>query len=151
MISSGEASHLQVNLNYNLSVDNKKQSIIWRCEIISRIRRALSLWRRMDFPARWCCYPQCINNKVVLNWTKIRLFSHLACSSDFNTIEHLWGLIVGKVYEGSRQYSAISKLKTTISDAWEKYLRFNFRNQLIACLVELLRLSKLTADQQNIE
>ena len=43
-----------------------------------------------------------------------------ACSPDFNPIENLWGLIVTKVYEGGRQYSAISKLKNAILDAWEK-------------------------------
>ena len=28
---SGELSHLQENLNYNLSVVDKKQQIMWRC------------------------------------------------------------------------------------------------------------------------
>ena len=32
----------------------------------------------------------------------------------------MWGLIVAKVYEGGRQYSAISELKNAILDAWEK-------------------------------
>ena len=31
----------------------------------------------------------------------------------------LWGLIVAKVYERNRQYSAISELKNVILDAWE--------------------------------
>ena len=30
------------------------------------------------------------------------------------------GIAVAKVYEGSRQYSAISELKNAILDAWEK-------------------------------
>ena len=34
--------------------------------------------------------------------------------------KNLWGLIVAKVYEGVRQYSAISELKNAILDAWEK-------------------------------
>ena len=44
------------------------------------------------------------------------------CSPDLNSIENLWGLIVAKVYEGVRQYSAISELKNAILDAWEKIL-----------------------------
>ena len=59
---------------------------------------------------------------------KIRLLDHPACSPDLSPIENLRGLIVAKVYEGGRQYSAISELKNAILDAWEKYLRFNFRN-----------------------
>ena len=59
---------------------------------------------------------------------KIRLLDHPACSPDLNPIENWWGLIVTKVYEGDRQYSAISELKNSILDAWEKYFQFNFRN-----------------------
>ena len=59
---------------------------------------------------------------------KIRLLDHPACSLDLNPVENLSGLIVSKVYEEGRQYLAISKLKNAILDAWEKYLRFNFRN-----------------------
>ena len=51
---------------------------------------------------------------------KIRLLDHPACSPDLSPIENLWGLIVAKVYEGGRQYSAISELKNAILDAWEK-------------------------------
>ena len=51
---------------------------------------------------------------------KIRLLDHPVCSPDLNPIENLWGLIVAKVYEGGRQYSAISELKNAIWDAWEK-------------------------------
>ena len=42
------------------------------------------------------------------------------CSPDLNPIEELWGLIVATVYEGGRQYSAISELKNVILEAWEK-------------------------------
>ena len=41
-------------------------------------------------------------------------------SQDLNPIENLWGLTVAKVYEGGRQYSAISELKNAILDVWEK-------------------------------
>ena len=82
---------------------------------------------------------------------KTKLLDHLACSPDLNPIENLWGLIVAKVYEGGGQYSAISELKNIILDAWEKYIRFNFRNLLIVCLAKILRLSKLMADLQNIK
>ena len=51
---------------------------------------------------------------------KIRLLDHPACSLDLNPIEYSWGLIVAKVYEGGRQYSAISKLKNAILDGWRK-------------------------------
>ena len=54
---------------------------------------------------------------------KIRLLDYLACSPDFNPITKIVRLIVAKVYEGGRQYSAISELKNAILDA-----RFNFRN-----------------------
>ena len=59
---------------------------------------------------------------------KIRFLDHPGCSPDLNPIENLWGLIVAKVYEGGRQYSAISELKNAILDAWENYLQFDFRN-----------------------
>ena len=51
---------------------------------------------------------------------KIRLLEHPACSPDLNPIENLLGLIVAKVYEAGRPYSAISKLKIANLDAWEK-------------------------------
>ena len=50
----------------------------------------------------------------------IRLLDHPAYSLGLNPIENLWGLIDVKDYEGGRQYSAISELKNTILDAWEK-------------------------------
>ena len=59
---------------------------------------------------------------------KINFLDHPACSPDLNPIENLWGLIVEKVYERGRQYSAISELKNAIFDAWEKFLWFKFRN-----------------------
>ena len=68
-----------------------------------------------------------ITKKYLLE-QKIRLLDHPECYPDINPIENLWGLIAAKVYEGGRQYSAISELKNAILDAWEKYLRFNFRN-----------------------
>ena len=69
---------------------------------------------------------------------KIRLLDHRTYSPDSNHIENLWGLIVAKIYEGGRQYSAISELKKAIIHTWEKYLRFNFRNLLIVCIVIFL-------------
>ena len=68
-----------------------------------------------------------ITNKYLIE-QKIRLFDHPACYPNLNSIEDLWGLIVAKVYEGGRQYSAISELKTAILDVWEKYHQFNSRN-----------------------
>ena len=72
----------------------------------------------------------------------MRLLDIPACSPDKNPLENWRELIVPKVYEGGRQYSAISEYKNTIIDAWEKYLRFNFRNQLKVCIMKLFRLSK---------
>ena len=66
--------------------------------------------------------------KMYLLEQKIRLLDHPACSPELNTIENLRGLFVSKVYEGVRQYSAISVLKNSLIDEWENYLRFNFRN-----------------------
>ena len=60
-----------------------------------------------------------ITKKYVLE-QKIKLLDHPASSADPNPQENLWGLIVTKVYEGGRQYSAISELKNVILDAWEK-------------------------------
>ena len=37
---------------------------------------------------------------------KIRLLDHSVCPPDVYPIENLWGLIVAKVYEGGRQYTA---------------------------------------------
>ena len=91
-----------------------------------------------------------IRKKYLLE-QKIRLLNYPSCSPDLNPIENLWGLIVAKVYKGGRQYSAISELKNAILDAWEKCLRFNFRNLLIVYQSEFLRLSKLTVDLQNIK
>ena len=91
-----------------------------------------------------------ITKKYLLE-QKIRHLDHPACSRNLNPIENFWGLIVAKVYEGGRQYSAISELKNTILDACKKYLLFNFRNLLIVCLAETLRLSKPTVDLQIIK
>ena len=43
------------------------------------------------------------------------------------------------------------ELKNAILDAREKYVRLNFRNKLVVCLAEFLRLSKLMVDLQNME
>ena len=51
---------------------------------------------------------------------RIRLFDHPVCSPDLNPKENFKGLIVAKVYEGGRQHLAISELKNTILDTWEK-------------------------------
>ena len=51
-----------------------------------------------------------ITKKYLLE-QKIRLLDHPMCSPDLNPIENLWGLIIAKVYEGRRHYSAISELK----------------------------------------
>ena len=91
-----------------------------------------------------------ITKKYLLE-QKIRLLDRPVCSPDLSPIKNLWGLIVTKVYEGGRQHSAIYELKNAILDAWKKYLWFNFRNLLIVCLIEFFRLSKLTADLQNIK
>ena len=48
---------------------------------------------------------------------KIRLLDHSACSPDLIFIENVWELIVAKVYERGRQYSATSDLKNKILDA----------------------------------
>ena len=83
-------------------------------------------------------YYASITKKYLLE-QKIRLLDHPTCSP-----ENLWGLIVAKVYEGVRQYSVISELKNAILDTWKKYRQFNFRTFF-------LKLSKLTADLQNIK
>ena len=59
-----------------------------------------------------------ITKKYLLE-QKIRLHDHSACSPNFNPIENSRGLIVVKVYEGGRQYFAISKLKNAILDGQE--------------------------------
>ena len=64
----------------------------------------------------------------------MRLLNNPAGSPDLIPIENLWRSIVEKIYEEGQQYSAISELKNAILDAWEKYLRFNFRNSLIEYL-----------------
>ena len=56
-----------------------------------------------------------ITKKYLLE-QKITLHDHLAWYPDLNPVDNLSGLIVAKVYEGGRQYSAISELK----NAWEK-------------------------------
>ena len=60
-----------------------------------------------------------ITNKYLLA-QKIRLLDHSVCSAHPNPIENLWVLIVAKVHEGGRQYSAISELKNAILNALEK-------------------------------
>ena len=54
-----------------------------------------------------------ITKKYLLE-QKIRLLDHPACPPDLNPIENLWGLIVAKVDEGGRQYSAISELNLKV-------------------------------------
>ena len=64
-------------------------------------------------------FSKTITKKYLLE-QKIRFFDYPACSPDLDPIENLWGLIVEKVYEGGRQYSAISELKNAILDTWGK-------------------------------
>ena len=68
-----------------------------------------------------------IRKKYLLE-QKIRLLDHPVCSPDFNPRENLWGMIVAKIHVGDQQHSAISELKNAILHAWEKDVRFNFRN-----------------------
>ena len=82
----------------------------------------------MDFQQDYAAIHKASIRKKYLLKQKIRLLDHPACSPDHNPIENLWGLIVAKVYEGGRQYSANSELKNAILDAWQKYLQFNFKN-----------------------
>ena len=72
---------------------------------------------------------------------KIRFLDLLACFPDLSPIENLWGLIVAKVYEGCRLYSAVSELKNAVLDAWEKIPSVKLQE-----LAEFLRPSKLTVD-----
>ena len=58
-------------------------------------------------PDNSAIYNALITKKYLLK-QKIRLLDHPACSPDLSPIENLWGLIVSKVYEGGRQYSAIT-------------------------------------------
>ena len=74
------------------------------------------MWRRIDFSARSAIYNASITKKYFLK-QKIRFLDHPACSPDINPTGNLWRLIVAKVYEGGRQYSAISELKNAILDA----------------------------------
>ena len=57
-----------------------------------------------------------IRKKYLLE-QKIRFLEDASCSPNLNAIENVWGLIVVKVYEGGRQYSAISELERAILDA----------------------------------
>ena len=68
-----------------------------------------------------------ITKKYLLE-QKIIFLHHPAYSPDLKLIQNLYELILAKVYERGRQYSAISEHKNAILDAWEKYLRFKFRN-----------------------
>ena len=95
---------------------------------ISRTRRASSIWKRIDFQQdNTAIHNASITKKYLLEKKKKkkkkekkkRPLDHLTCSPDLNPMENLWGLIVVKVYEGGRQYSAISELKNAIIDAWE--------------------------------
>ena len=78
------------------------------------------------------------NASITKNYTclnkKNKLLGHPACFPEFNLIENLWGLDLGKDYEGGQQDSLIFEPKNAILDAWEKCLRFNFRNDLLVCL-----------------
>ena len=83
------------------------------------------MWRSMNLSVNAVILKASIPKKLLEQ--KIRLLDHPACSPDHNPIENVWGLIVAKVYEGDRQYSAISELKNATFNAWEKYVRFNFK------------------------
>ena len=64
------------------------------------------------------------------------------CSPDSNPIGNLQGLIVAKVYEGSQQYSAISKLKNAILDEWEKIPLVQLQKLVDSMPSRIFKLSK---------
>ena len=113
MIKAGGASHIEENLNYNLSVVDKKQMLNGLSLAQEGRRLRGEGWIFQQDNAAILNAP--ITKKYLLE-QKISLLDHPACFSDFSHIENLWGLIVAKVYEGGRQYSAISELKNAILD-----------------------------------
>ena len=109
-------SHLQENLNYNLSVVAKKQ--LTMSNDLSLVQEERRLCEE-----ECICQPDniVINNASIIKkyWLeqKVRLLHHLVCSWDNDHIENVWGLIVANVYEEGPQYSVISELKNVILDA----------------------------------
>ena len=103
----------------------QKLQIMWRCKMINLShKKGREDWIFQQDNAA-------IHNatiKKVLAWSKNKIFWPPCMLSRPQSYRKVMGLIVAKVYEGGQQYSAISELKNTMLDAWEKYLRFNFRN-----------------------
>ena len=64
-------------------------------DYVKILRRASSMWRRMDFSARNAAIHNASITKKYLLEQKIRLLDHPTCSP----IEHLRGLIVAKFHE----------------------------------------------------
>ena len=109
---------------------------------------------KLQFVSGWQKAADYAHKKGVINVEKNGFFSkimlllldHPSCSPNLSPKESLLGLIVAKVYEGGRQYSAISELKNAILDTWEKITSVQLQK-----LAEFLRLSKLMVDLQNIK
>ena len=110
---------LQENLNYNCQWSTKGSRLFEDAKwFISHSRRASSMWRRRNFQQDSAAiHNASITNKYLLEQKKL----------DFLTTQRLSRrqfyskcVVIDccKIYEGDRQYAAISELKNTILDAW---------------------------------
>jgi predicted transcriptional regulator/transposase len=65
----------------------------------------------------------CHKSKLTKEWLnehEIRVMNWPALSPDLNPIENLWGLLVRKVYSGSKQFDDVDSLKIAILAAWNE-------------------------------
>ena len=90
---------------YDLSLPQEEPRLCWEEWIFQEDKAAI--------------HNASVTKKYLLE-QRIRLLDNPACSPDISPIVYLWRIIVANVFEGSRQYSAISELKNAILDAREK-------------------------------
>ena len=148
LLWSWRPSHLQENYCQRLT----KSSRLWENAqwFISHKRKVLSMWKRMEFSARCCCNTNCINYEEVFAWTKNKtswLFSVLSRPKSYRIFLDIdYRQMFIKAVNSTQQFLN-SKMQSNLQ---RKCIWINFRNQLIACFGEFLRLLKLTADLQNV-
>ena len=108
----------------------QKQQIMWRCKVIYFTRK-----KGVVYVKKNGFFSEIVQLSIMHQWEGCTCLDKKytswppAYSPGLNPTENFWGLIIAKVYEGGRQYSALSELKNAILDVLEKKnVQFNLRN-----------------------
>lgn len=59
-----------------------------------------------------------VSTRNWLNARNIETINWPACSPDLNPIENVWGIMVRRIYDGTKQYETVEQLKIAVLEAW---------------------------------